>query len=155
MKIILLASMFGVLATAQTRNEWDFLTDLSFFRDVHGMLPAYVKVKAFALLDQRELTVARISTMADLKARQQYWRERMWTYLGGQPERTPLNARVVGALDRGDYRIEQVAFESRPGFFVTANLYRPKSGAAPYPAMLYPFGHYRGATPQSSWHRTL
>ena len=34
------------------------------------------------------------------------------------PERTPLNARVVGTVDRGDFKIEKVVFESQPGFLV-------------------------------------
>jgi len=73
--------------------------------------------------------------MDDLKARQQYWRERMWSYLGERPSRTPLNARIAGRLDRGDFRIEKIVFESRPGFYVTANLYLPATGRPPYPAI--------------------
>src|SRR6476620_7250444 len=102
------------LCLAQTGNQWDFLSDPSVFRDIHGMLGAYLKQKAFALLDERARAVAGISTRADLKARQQYVREHLWSYLGGHPERTPLNARVVGTLDRGDYRVEKIIFESRP-----------------------------------------
>src|SRR5207248_1711943 len=103
-------------AVAQSGDDWNFLSDTSIFRDVHGTLPAYLKDQAGALLDERERAIARIATMADLTARQQYFRDRMWSYLGGRPERTPLNARVVGTLDRGDFRIEKVIFESRPGF---------------------------------------
>src|SRR4051812_35196868 len=89
-------------ALAQSADDWNFLSDPSIFRDVHGEVPGYFKDKAAALLDAREGAIARITTMADLKARQQYWRERMWSYLGDPPERTPLNARVAGTLDRGD-----------------------------------------------------
>src|SRR5215470_4586734 len=103
----LLIAFFAVAPSpAQTGNQWDFLSDQSVFRDVHGILGAYLKQRAFAQLDDRARTVSRISTQADLIARQTYVRERMWNYLGGQPERTPLNARVVGVLDRGDYKIE-------------------------------------------------
>ena len=43
----------------------------------------------------------------------------------------------------GDYTIENVIFESRPGFLVTANLYRPKAAATgKRPAILCPIGHY-------------
>src|SRR5215467_3375153 len=141
---LLLAIFTALPAAPQSNNQWDFLSDASRFPDIHGKLRAYLKEKAFALLDERARTVSSISNMADLHARQQYVRERMWSYLGGQPERTPLNARVVGALDRGDYRIEKIIFESRPAFYVTANVYLPKTGAPPYPAILYPLGHERG-----------
>ena len=43
------------------------------------------------------------------------------------PERTPLNAVIHGLIDKGDYTVEKVYFESVPGFFVTGNLYRPKN----------------------------
>jgi cephalosporin-C deacetylase-like acetyl esterase len=153
---LLLFTLMGFAsALAQSGSQWDFLSDASVFRDVHGMLGAYLKHRAFALLDERERTVSRISTRADLTARQQYVRERMWSYLGGQPQRTPLNPRVVGVLDRGDYRIEKIIFESRPAFYVTANLYLPKTGAPPYPAILYPLGHERGAKAHQAWQRTL
>src|SRR2546423_13359815 len=42
------------------------------------------------------------------------------------PEKTPLNAVIHGRIDKGDYTVEKVYFESVPGFFVTGNLYRPK-----------------------------
>ncbi len=59
------------------------------------------------------------------------------------PERTPLNARTLRKHDMGDYFLENVIFYSRPGFPVTANLYRPKAPAdGKRAAMLCPIGHY-------------
>ncbi len=59
------------------------------------------------------------------------------------PERSPLQARTTARLDMGDYTIEDVIFESRPGFPVTANLYRPKAAApGKRAAILCPVGHY-------------
>lgn len=46
---------------------------------------------------------------------------------GPQPERTPLNPRITGELKRDGYRVEKLIFESRPDFYVTANLYLPKT----------------------------
>jgi cephalosporin-C deacetylase-like acetyl esterase len=157
MKPLLLTAILlaGRVAVAQSPDDWNFLSDPSVFRDVHGVLPAYLKDKANALLDERERTIARIAAMADLTARQQYVRDRMWNYLGTRPERTQLNARVVGTLDRGDFRIEKIVFESRPGFYVTANLYLPASGKGPYPAILFPLGHESGAKAHQAWQRCL
>jgi cephalosporin-C deacetylase-like acetyl esterase len=62
------------------------------------------------------------------------------------PERTPLNARIVGRHDMGDYIIENVLFESRPDFPVSANLYRPKASSnGKRAAILCPIGHYLSA----------
>ncbi|MGD8240599.1 MAG: hypothetical protein PVH68_18735, partial [Armatimonadota bacterium] len=41
------------------------------------------------------------------------------------PKRTPLRAKIFGRIERDDYSVEKVYFESYPGFFVTGNLYRP------------------------------
>jgi dienelactone hydrolase len=57
------------------------------------------------------------------------------------PERTPLHASVTGTLDREGYRIEKIAFQSRPDFWVTAHLYLP-DGEGPFPVILNPHGHW-------------
>jgi len=57
------------------------------------------------------------------------------------PPRGPLNARVTGVLEREGYRIEKVAFESRPNFWATAHLYVP-AGEGPFPVILNPHGHW-------------
>jgi len=59
---------------------------------------------------------------------------------GPWPEKTPLNARVTGVVERDTYKIENVIFESRPGFPVTALLYLPLT-PPPYPGILLPCGH--------------
>ena len=47
------------------------------------------------------------------------------------PEKAPLNAQVFGRIERGDYSVEKVYFESHPGFYVTGNLYRPVGKTGP------------------------
>ena len=59
------------------------------------------------------------------------------------PERTPLRPRITGTNDMGDYLLEDLIFESRPQFPVTANLYLPKpAGQQKRAAILCPIGHY-------------
>jgi dienelactone hydrolase len=60
------------------------------------------------------------------------------------PARTPLNARVHGTVERDDYVVDKVAFESVPGHFVTGSLYRPKNRTGRLPAVLSPHGHWPG-----------
>lgn len=59
------------------------------------------------------------------------------------PAKTPLHATITGRLDRGDYLVEMLHYQSRPGLYVTANLYRPAKIAAGQrlPAILYLCGH--------------
>jgi cephalosporin-C deacetylase-like acetyl esterase len=156
MKVLLTPWILLTALPALAQSDgWDFLSDASIFPDVHSTLSSYLKEKAGVLLENRQHAIAGITTMAGLQARQQYWRERVWSYLGNRPERTPLNARVVGALDRGDFRVEKIIFESRPGFYVTANLYLPAKGTPPYPAILFPLGHEQGAKAHQAWQRCL
>jgi dienelactone hydrolase len=60
------------------------------------------------------------------------------------PERTSLHATVTGALQRSEgFRVENLHFQSRPGLYVTGNLYLPadaKAGAK-LPSILYVCGH--------------
>jgi dienelactone hydrolase len=58
------------------------------------------------------------------------------------PAKTPLQPVVHGQMDRGDYTVEKVYFESIPGFYVTGNLYRPKNRAGKVPGVLCPHGHW-------------
>jgi cephalosporin-C deacetylase-like acetyl esterase len=68
-------------------------------------------------------------------------RERVGQCFGPWPERTPLEARVTGQVERDAYRIEKVVFESRPGFLVTGNLYVPRDRARPRPGVVGVCGH--------------
>ena len=42
------------------------------------------------------------------------------------PEKTPLKATVTGTIERGGVIIEKVHYQSKPGLYVTGNLYCPK-----------------------------
>lgn len=58
------------------------------------------------------------------------------------PKKCALNPVIHSRRDHDGYSVEDVAFESLPGFFVTGNLYRPKQGKPPYAAVLCPHGHF-------------
>ena len=86
------------------------------------------------------------------------------------PARSPLNAEITHRVERDGYSIENVRFQSLPGYYVTGNLYRPfggdrsfddRSGSggtgtgadshgtgdpgadSPRPAILNPHGHWK------------
>ena len=67
--------------------------------------------------------------------------------IGGLPERTRLNPRVVGVIEREGYRVEKILFESRPHFYVSAALFLPdpRRFQPPYPGVLVPCGHAQPA----------
>lgn len=86
---------------------------------------------------------ARLNTRADAEAYVLDARARIQQCLGPWPEKNPLKAKVTGVLERGDYAVEKVTFESRPDFLVTANLYVPAAArAARRPGVVIACGHY-------------
>jgi dienelactone hydrolase len=66
------------------------------------------------------------------------------------PKKTPLNPQVFDKVERKDYSIEKVYFESYPGFYVTGNLYRPVGQKGPFPGILSPHGHWEYGRLQNS-----
>jgi dienelactone hydrolase len=85
--------------------------------------------------------LAGLKTKEDAEAYVRSVQERVRQSFGPEPERTPLNARVTGIVERDTYRIEKVIFESRPNFPVTANLYVPTNRKLPLPAVVGSCGH--------------
>lgn len=77
-----------------------------------------------------------------LEERRGKWLEMLG--LSPLPQRTPLNATVTGVLERGDYVVEKIHFESVPGAHVAGNLYRPAKQEGKLPAVLYLCGHTKG-----------
>lgn len=62
------------------------------------------------------------------------------------PARTALNPIIGPFRQHAGYSVQNLAFESLPGFFVTATLYRPDRTAGPHPAVLIAHGHGNPAT---------
>ena len=109
-----------------------------------ALLEEQLKKMAFEALARREAAYEKIKTADDVLAWQKRERAIFLSALGGLPERTPLNARVMGSRDFGAYRMEKILFESQPGFLVSGLLYLPK-GEGKHPAILMPCGHTAAA----------
>lgn len=99
-------------------------------KDLNGYFP-FAPPKSKAEWDERAERVRRQILVA----------EGLWP----MPTKTPLNALIHGKIDRPEYTIEKVYFESAPGFFVTGNLYRPKNVKGKVPGVLFAHGHWRDA----------
>ena len=89
--------------------------------------------------------LADIKTLEDWESRKEMYRDQLREMLGLDPwpERTPLNAEVVRILEHDDFVVEMLHYQSSPGLYVTANLYRPKVVEGKLPAVLYVCGHAR------------
>jgi len=60
------------------------------------------------------------------------------------PSRTPLNAVISSKRTYDGYSVENVYFESIPGYYVCGNLYRPLDDSIKHPGVLCPHGHFQG-----------
>ncbi|MHC4880418.1 MAG: alpha/beta hydrolase family protein, partial [Planctomycetota bacterium] len=58
------------------------------------------------------------------------------------PERPAIEAEIHGRVERDDYTVDRVIFESSPGLLVTGSLYKPKKIDGKAPAILCPHGHW-------------
>lgn len=112
------------------------------FRYGH-VLQEYFVARSREMMAKRAKLRAAIKTPAQVMKLRDEVRQKLRACFGSLPERTPLNARITGKVERDAYTIEKLIYESRPGYPVTANLYVPKNKAGKLPAVLAPCGHTR------------
>jgi dienelactone hydrolase len=104
------------------------------------MLAEYFQAKTADLAGR---CLSDIHSLADWQARSGQYREQLFEMLSLSPlpERTELKAVVTGKMEHEQFVVEKLHFQSRPGLYVTANLYLPKGLAKPAPTILYLSGH--------------
>ncbi|HXW04554.1 MAG TPA: prolyl oligopeptidase family serine peptidase [Vicinamibacterales bacterium] len=105
------------------------------------MVQEFFVARENALHQQRVERLALLQTKADAEAYVQAVRRKIRESFGPFPEKTPLNPRVTKVVERDAYTIENVLFESRPGFLVSANLYVPRGRRFPLPGVVGSCGH--------------
>lgn len=105
------------------------------------MVQEYFVAKVREAEKSNLLAEGTLQTKADAEVYVRSVRDRIALSFGPFPEKTPLNPKITGVVERDTYRIEKVIFESRPGFLVTANLYLPKGRSFPRPGVVGTCGH--------------
>src|ERR1700744_4943731 len=147
-RCLLLGALFifpgNTILRAQTEFEGPHGTaNWPRFTDAPNSLYNYLADQTYAYLDQRTNKISSIQSLADWRQRQQWIRTTLVAAVGPFPEETPLNATVTKVVTKDGYRMENIVYESRPGFFVTSALFLPiglKEGAKA-PAIIYCSGH--------------
>jgi dienelactone hydrolase len=104
------------------------------------MIAEYFRVETARLSDA---CLTDLKSLDDWKAKREVYRQQLLEMLGLDPlpERTDLKATVTGKVEHDEFTVENVHFQSRPGLYVTGNLYVPKNMEKPLPAILYVCGH--------------
>jgi len=114
-----------------------------------NMLPDYITHECAQVFEARKAELAKLKTPAQWAERQRRTRARIDEFFGEFGPKCPLKARITGKLDRPDYIIEKLIFESQPGYHCTANVYVPKRRKFPLPGVLFTCGH---ATTGKAYH---
>lgn len=107
-----------------------------------AMIQAYLAHKAGQI---HNTFLFDVETKEDWLAKKPVWKEELYHMLGlsPMPKKTPLQATITGTLERDGYDVDMIHYQSRPGLYVTGNLYRPsnyKQGEK-LPTILYVCGH--------------
>lgn len=137
--IVLFAAFIDGLAAAEPVTV---LTS-EILPEPNRMMTRWLNQQQQHAFDQWDETYKNLKTQEQIEEYQQRLRTRFVEELGGFPERTDLNAKVTGTIQKNGYRIEKVLFESQPGHYVSGLCCVPDSPKfqAPYPAVVVVCGH--------------
>ena len=112
-----------------------------YFSDAENSLYNHISQQAYELLEKRAEEVAGIVTLSEWQKRQEQVKAKLKDIIGPFPEKTPLNAKVLRTVNKDNYKIEHIIFESRPGFYVTSSMFIPKKAKGKLPVVIYCSGH--------------
>ena len=123
-KIIILIGLSLVSMQIKAQRELEILRGIQ-YSDAPNSLYHYLAKQAFVYLDKRSETIAQLRSLPQWQQRRQWVRETLNEVIGGFPEKKPLQAKVVKIVNKDGYRIENIIYESQPGYHVTASLFIP------------------------------
>jgi dienelactone hydrolase len=148
MRITFLTTILLVLATSanaqQPENNRPFLRDtLGATTTPATMLRDHLLARAGEHFDAWQMVYDERKTPEQIVEYQRDMRAKFIEAIGGFPERTPLNAQVTGRVERDQFTVEKILFESEPGFYVTGAMFLPDPDKfpPPWPGVLVVCGH--------------
>lgn len=112
------------------------------FCDIEDQLPRYLLRMAETYFAREKAEKDCLINREEAEERKKIVREYFLKAIGGLPDgEDPLNPRIKGIIEKEDYRIEKIIYESLPKFYVTSLLYVPKKIKDKSPAILFLCGH--------------
>jgi len=153
--ILILSLIIPQISSVYSQSELDVIRNSWLeYSDAPNSLYHYLTGQAYDLLAQREDKISKFKTVAEWQERQKMIRETLMDIVGPFPKKTPLNPRITRTIDKGNYKVQHIIFESQPLFYVTSSLYIPSgiNRRNRAPAVIYCSGHsvegYRSAVYQ-------
>ena len=112
--------------------------------DPREMLRRYVVERSLACMDRATTRRTQAVTAGNIAAYQEAVRKAVRGFYGPLPVGTnaaKVRAKSVSSYEMQGYRLENVLFESFPGWEVNATVYVPTDFDPPFPAVVVPVGH--------------
>ncbi|GAA4312402.1 alpha/beta hydrolase family protein [Compostibacter hankyongensis] len=122
------------------------------YSDARNALYHDMAEQAYDQLEERERRIAQLHSLSDWQQRQKAVKKTLMDMVGPFPGKTPLNVKITKTVKKEDYTVEDIIYESEPGFYVTSSLFIPRGLKGKAPAVIYCSGHtdkgYRDAVYQ-------
>ncbi|HZH71568.1 MAG TPA: alpha/beta hydrolase family protein, partial [Mariniphaga sp.] len=156
-KLLLITGLviMSSLKEVDAQNEYKVVDSWLQYTDLPNSLYHHFTDEAYSLLDERKEKVLQLRTKSEWEQRQKEMRQIMWKVLGPLPDKTPLNPQITGKVQKDGFSIENIIYESLPGFYVTASLFLPDNLQKPNPAILFCSGHSTEAYRKQSYQMPL
>lgn len=123
------------------RSNW--IQKGAYTYNVGDQLKHYVYKHSEELFKKGDDNRDSIESLEDFKAYRSSMRGKFMEAIGGLPEYDgPLNAKITGTVRGNGFTVEKLIYESRPGTYVTSNLYLPEGVTSPRGAVVFVCGHY-------------
>jgi dienelactone hydrolase len=144
--VLAVATLWAATAWAASSNagKADFMTEG--LPPLPAAGPAICKGQFLTPQQGKAMLDYRLTKCTTLQAWQDYAKQVQKHILAGAdleplPQRCPLKTIINGKRAHDGYTVENVAFQSVPGYYVTGCLYRPAAGNGPFPVVLMALGH--------------
>ena len=111
------------------------------YHDYPKALEEYTVQRLRAIYARRREALSNVTTPAQARRYVQAARKALHRAFGPLPKKTPLRARTVTRSQQEGFTIENVLFESRPRFKVSANFYLPAQVEGKIPGVVLTCGH--------------
>lgn len=134
---------FFIIGVNQVKGQQNYtvISNWLQFTDAHNFLYRSMANQAFSLLRKRDSSISKIYSTDEWRQRQERVKKTLLAIIGPFPQRTPLDAKIVKKIKVDGFTVENIIFQSQPGFYVTSSLFIPSHLKGKAPAILYCSGH--------------
>ncbi len=115
----------------------------------------HLSMLAYRHIEARKQKIDALTTREAWVRQRKSQRESLLKSIGGLPAKTPLNPQITGRIEKEDFLVEKLIYESLPQFYVTACLFLPKKMQGPAPAVIYCSGHSAESFRSETYQRVI